>query len=70
MYGDHRTTKTIGRYPETSLKEARAHARKILASPPRLSRSMSFAEAREEYLAAFTRNAVNIQSAIASGARQ
>jgi len=55
MYGDHRTTKTIGRYPETTLKEARAHARKVLASPPRVSRSISFSEAREEYLADCTK---------------
>lgn len=34
MYGNDRQLKTIGKYPEVSLKEARAEARKLLALKP------------------------------------
>jgi integrase len=51
MYGTDRKTKTLGRYPEISLKDARQAARQILAKPPTIQRSVSFSQARDAYLA-------------------
>ena len=52
MYGKERRTKTLGKWPSVSLKDARQMAKKLLASPPPATtlRSMSLSEAREAFL--------------------
>ena len=50
MYGKKRKLKTLGHWPEISLKDARQAARLILAKPPVVRRSVSFKEARDEFL--------------------
>jgi integrase len=50
MYGNERKLKTLGHWPETSLKDARQAARLILAKPPVVRRSVTFKEARDEFL--------------------
>ena len=50
--GDARRTKTIGRYPALSLKDARDKAKRLLIdSPPEPTVAMSFSEARDAFLA-------------------
>jgi integrase len=51
MYGEERRLKTLGRWPELSLKDARNAARKLLAAPPVVRNSPRFGEARDMYLA-------------------
>lgn len=51
MYGSERRLKTLGKWPELSLKEARQAARQVLASPPTMRRTPTFFEARDTFLA-------------------
>ncbi len=50
MYGKVRKLKTLGRYPETALSEARRRARRILAYQNSLKHSLAYLEAVESYL--------------------
>ena len=51
MFGKERRLKTLGKWPELSLREARREAKRYLANPEHQKRSMSFSEAREAFLA-------------------
>lgn len=50
MYGKDRRTKTLGQWPDVSLKDARQEAKRILATPQPQRRSVSLSEAREAFL--------------------
>lgn len=50
MYGTDRRTKTLGRYPDISLKDARKEARLLLATKPIKTSSMSVSAALTAYL--------------------
>ncbi len=50
MYGKDRRLKTIGRYPQISLREARAEAKRILALKPSKTRIQATPEAVRAYL--------------------
>ena len=50
MYGKDRRTKTLGQWPDVTLKDARQEAKRILASPTPVRRSVSLSEAREAFL--------------------
>lgn len=50
MYGKDRRLKTIGRYPQMSLREARAEAKRILATKPSKNPTQSTVEAVRAYL--------------------
>ena len=50
MYGKDRRTKTLGKWPETSLRQARQDAKRHLANPSTRKRAVSFSEAREAFL--------------------
>lgn len=50
MYGAERRLKTLGKWPELSLKEARQAARQLLATPPKIRTTPGFAEMRERFL--------------------
>jgi integrase len=52
MYGKDRRLKTIGRYPEMSLKTARTEAKRLLTIQSSPTPTMSLAEARSAYLEA------------------
>ena len=51
MYGSERRLKTLGKWPELSLKKARQAARELLARPPKIRRAPTFFEARDAFLA-------------------
>jgi site-specific recombinase XerD len=52
QFGKERRTKTLGKWPTISLKDARQKAREILvAPPPVVKRKVTFEQAREEFLA-------------------
>ena len=51
MYGEHRRLKTLGKWPDLSLKDARLAARQLLAAPPKVRVSPKFGEMRERFLA-------------------
>ncbi len=48
---------TIGRYPDLSLSDARAQAKKLMASPPPPASSLTFREAHELFLSTHCANA-------------
>ena len=50
MYGENRTIKTLGKFPDLSLKDARTAARQLLAAPPKVRVTPSFGEVRERFL--------------------
>jgi len=50
QFGSQRRLKTIGRWPNISLRIARQNAKQILISPPPLTKNVSFDEARSAYL--------------------
>lgn len=50
MYGQDRRTKTLGQWPELTLKEARQEAKRYLANPNPHKSSLSFSEARQAFL--------------------
>jgi len=51
QFGDDRRVKTLGKWPDLSLREARAIARKFLATPPPVKKpTVSFDEARTAFL--------------------
>lgn len=50
MYGTARRLKTLGRWPDTSLKEARTAAKRFLAHPPPKTRYMRLSELQEAFL--------------------
>jgi integrase len=51
MYGQRRSLKVIGRYPEISLADARKVARKLLATYQERPQTVTFGEALERYYA-------------------
>ncbi len=51
MYGEERRLKTLGKWPELSLKDARQAARQLLAAPPVVRTSPKFGEVRDQFLA-------------------
>lgn len=51
MYGEKRRLKTLGKWPDLSLKEARQTARQFLAAPPVARSNPKFGELRDRYLA-------------------
>lgn len=51
MYGEKRRLKTLGKWPDLSLKDARQAARQLLAAPPVVRVSPKFGEMRERFLA-------------------
>lgn len=51
MYGEDRRLKTLGKWPQLSLKEARAAARQLLAAPPVIRIEPKFDEMRTKFLA-------------------
>lgn len=51
MYGEKRCLKTLGRWPELTLKDARQAARQMLAAPPVVRASPRFGEVRDKFLA-------------------
>lgn len=51
MYGAKRQLKTLGRWPDLSLKDARQAARQLLAAPPVARTSPKFWEVRDRFLA-------------------
>ena len=52
MYGEDRRLKTLGKWPELSLKDARQEARQFLASPPPVTASNpTFFTVRDRFLA-------------------
>jgi len=50
MYGQDRKLRTLGKWPNLTLKDARSAAHLILAKPPSVRRSISFSDARREFL--------------------
>lgn len=50
MYGPHRRLKTLGHWPETSLRDARTAARVVLAVPPPKNSATPLTEALSEWL--------------------
>lgn len=51
MFGPERRLKTLGRWPQISLKDARQQAKGILVAPPPKKRPQSFQEAQAAFLA-------------------
>ena len=51
MYGSERRVKTLGRWPDLSLRDARKAAMALLVSPPQVKRTMKVGEARDLFLA-------------------
>lgn len=51
MYGERRQLKTLGKWPDLSLKDARHAARQLLAAPPVVRISPSYSEVRDRFLA-------------------
>ena len=51
MYGERRRLKTLGRWPDLTLKDARQAARQLLAAPPVVQTSPKFGEVRDQFLA-------------------
>ena len=50
MYGEQRRLKTLGKWPDLSLKDARQAAKQFLVSPPTGRTSPSFHEVRDRFL--------------------
>ncbi|MDU8910992.1 integrase family protein [Aestuariicoccus sp. MJ-SS9] len=50
MYGEGRRLKTLGKWPDLCLKDARQAARQFLSEPPKLSNSMRLSELRANFL--------------------
>ena len=50
MFGERRQLKTLGRYPDVSLSDARREAKQYLAHIPELNPKMSYVEALTAYL--------------------
>jgi len=51
MYGEKRRLKTLGKWPDLSLKDARKLARQILVAPPTVRSTPKFGEVRDRFLA-------------------
>lgn len=51
MYGEKRRLKTLGKWPELPLKDARLAAKQLLISPPLVPTSPSFHAVRDRFLA-------------------
>ena len=51
MFGERRQLKTLGKWPDVTLKGARQAARQILAAPPAVRISPRFGEVRDRFLA-------------------
>ena len=51
MFGEKRRLKTLGKWPDLSLKDARLAARQILAAPLIIKSSPSFETVRDRFIA-------------------
>ena len=51
MYGEQRRLKTLGKWPELSLKDARQAAKQFLVAPPEVRTGATFHEIRDRFLA-------------------